>query len=244
MLLPLLIVAGCSPETRIIVVPAGQPLIDQSAIRDDLPDFDSDVTLIQEGIAKGERPSNYENPIIFYYFAELENTSLSSVYHLDLSATLFYEDGSVWGAGVEVPTVEIFPGERIAVFRSIFNENDKPAPGNVESSLTSGFSRGVTQDEVFPFGVENVTFRPVGVSGFSVSGEVVNRLQRDVPVFRVQAWCTDSDGGLHGIEGADRRDTIESPLGPGEKHLFEFSAAVDPRVQVESCSAAVMRFVG
>lgn len=239
-----LFLSSCAAEPKVFVVPAGEPIIEELAEAEaEGPDVSRDISVTSEGIARGDWPSNYENPIFLYHYAELVNSSYSLVYHLDVRATLFYGDGAVWESDVSGPSVEIFPGERILVFKSIFNESDKPVPVSSETEVESIFSRGVTEAEVSTFSVEDLTYREVGAGNFSVSGLVVNRFQREVPTYRVQAWCTDSDGGLHGIEGADARTTVESPLGPGEADSFEFSAAVDSRVQIESCEATVVRFV-
>ena len=239
-----LLLTACAPEQKIFIVPAGEPILeDVIAAEAGSPDVSRDISVDREGIARGDRPSNYQNPIILYHYAEIVNSSYSQVYHLDVSATLFYEDGAIWGTDVSGPIVEIFPGERVLVFKSVFNDTDKAVPNSSETKVEAVFSRGVTENEVSTFSTENVSYRQTGTGGFSVSGSVVNRLQREVPVYRVQAWCTDSDGGLHGIEGADVRQTVETPLGPGETDSFEFSAFVDTRVQIESCSATVMRFV-
>ena len=225
-----------------VVVPRADTVLpDLSTLAPEVEKFAEDVEVVTEAVVPGYFDLELGFSTEAFYFAELVNTSLATVYHFTITGSLFDESGQLWSSDLLTPEYIIFPGETIVISEFLFNESVSSEAAVVETVIEPRFARTVTAKEAGAFVAENVSFQVKSFGEYEVTGELTNPFDITVETFIAYSWCVDSDGQLHGVYPEYFFPDEGGSLEPDQTVELSLSVYVVQGVVIDRCEISIAR---
>lgn len=221
------LLAGCATEPQILVVPSASTEIgEQRSFVADINSVADDVRLVFSAVVETSTYSYDPEYAQYFWAGEVVNDSFFAVYLVSGTGVALDADGFPVDT-IELDNFVLRPGQRAAVSSYLLDKAE-----TVEMNFQGVAAREITDRDLGSLDVTDVAFRRDG-DNIDVSGFIRNTLGTSVPEMTLFAWCTDSDGRVHGVNDWRHYD----PLAAGDRLPFVVSSSLDSRLSIVSCTA-------
>lgn len=232
---------ACVSEPRVLVIPdEGSPLDSGAELASTTDNFEQDFVVQREEIVLGQVFTTSR----FWYLAEVKNTSQTTVYTFRANIDAFDQNGSVRGANVTTPDIEVLPGETVVFLERIGDNLFASEPTEIASFYKVTSARAVQEGELAGLSLESIDWAVdtdyFGDRDFVVSGEVRNETDSDVSHFRVDAWCQNESGQIFAMPSQAFFGGNEV-LAPGSSIPFITDMYTEIDMTVDDCTATIVK---